>query len=87
MAARYKLWLRGNKLWLRENKLWLRRGTLNPEAEIINNKSDLDVTPNQLSTNENAVFLELDVDPHLTIYLLFRPQSFGPKQSTKLTVD
>ena len=30
MAARYKLWLRGNKLWLRENKLWLRRGTLNP---------------------------------------------------------
>ena len=29
MAARYKLWLRGNKLWLRENKLWLRRGTLN----------------------------------------------------------
>ena len=30
MAARYKLWLRGNKLWLRDNKLWLRRGTLNP---------------------------------------------------------
>ena len=30
MAARYKLWLRGNKLWLRDNKLWLRQGTLNP---------------------------------------------------------
>ena len=41
--------------------------TLNAE---INNKSDLDVTSNQLLTNEIELFFQLNVDPHFTIDLL-----------------
>ena len=45
------------------------------ETKQKNNKSDLNITPNKLSTDENAVFFELNVNPHLTIRLLFWPQN------------
>ena len=35
-----------------------------------NNKKDLDITPNKLSTDENAVFFELNVNPHKDTFFI-----------------